>query len=198
MSSLFETLTQQLGGTNLKALADQVGADERQTGTAMAAALPMLLGALAKNAAKPDGAAALHRALEKDHDGSLMDNVSGFLGQSQSGPGEGILRHLLGGRRQAVESGLSKSTGMSAQSVSKLMVALAPVVLGALGRQQRERKMNSENLAGFLGEERQGIQTRAPQAMGMLGMLDADGDGDVDVNDIAKKGMGMLGNMFKR
>jgi len=199
MSTLFETISQQLGGSNLKEIAGKVGANEGQTGAALSAALPMLLGALAKNASKPDGAAALHQALEKDHDGTILDNLPGYLSQADAGPGEGILRHLLGNRRQNVETGLSKSTGMSSESISKLMVTLAPVVLGALGRQQRQRKMNASSLTGFLGDERQSIQKQAPQAMGALNsLLDADGDGDVDMSDIAQKGAGMLGKLFKR
>ena len=197
MASLFETLTQTLGGDTLKQIASQVGADEKTTGTAVAAALPTLMSALARNASKDDGASSLHRALEKDHDGSILDNLGGFLGKPEAGPGEGILRHLLGNQRRAVETGLSRSSGLSAESTSKLLTTLAPILLGALGRQQKQEGLDPSKLAGLLGSERKEVERRAPEAMGLAGaLLDADGDGDVEIDDIAKKGLGMLGKMF--
>jgi hypothetical protein len=63
----------------------------------------------------------LHRAPAQDHDGSILDNLTGFLGDAQAGPGKGILRHVLGDRRRQVETGLSKTTGLDAGSVGKLL-----------------------------------------------------------------------------
>ena len=77
------------------------------------------------------------------------------------------------------------------------MVMLAPMVLGALGKQQREKKLDASGLAGMLGQERQKVESHAPSEMGILNnLLDADGDGDVDMADLASKGMGLLGGLF--
>ena len=46
----------------------------------------MLLGGLLCNAQPSGGAAALLDALQKDHDGSVLDDIGGFLGQN-SGAG---------------------------------------------------------------------------------------------------------------
>jgi len=197
MASLLETLTQQLGGGALKEISGQLGADEKTTGNAMAAALPMLLGALSRNSSNDQGSQALQSALEKDHDGSILDNLSGFLKNPDQGAGDGILRHVLGDRRQAVEKGLSKSTGMGSASVAKLLTTLAPVVMGTLGRTARQSGMNASALSNLLGQERKEMESKAPTEMGVLNLLlDADGDGDVDLSDVAKKGFGMLGKLF--
>ena len=158
----------------------------------------MLLGALAKNAARPDGAQALHRAVEKDHDGSILQQLGGFLGQAQSGPGDAILGHVLGARRPTVEKGISRSTGMDSAQVGQMMAMLAPMVMGALGKQQRQQQLGPDGLANLLGQERQKLEQREPQTMGLVGkLLDTDGDGDVDAADLAKHGMGLLGKLFK-
>lgn len=80
MASLLDGLMQQLGSDTIAKLGQQLGADSATTQQAVGAALPAILGALAKNAQSPDGAAALAGALEKDHDGSVLDNVSSVLG----------------------------------------------------------------------------------------------------------------------
>jgi hypothetical protein len=199
MSSLLETLTSQLGGDVMGKISRQIGADEQKTGAATGTALSALLGALSHNAAKDDGAQALHRALEKDHDGSLLDNLGGFLNNPEAGPGDGILKHVLGGKRQQVERGIGKSTGLDAGAVGKLLMTLAPVVMGALGKKQRQGGMDAGALSGLLGQERRELEKREPEGMGMLGaLLVTDGDGDFDMGDMAKRGAGLLGKLFNK
>lgn len=197
MPSLVEMLGKQLGGGAIGQISKMLGSDEKTTGSAVSAALPMLFSALARNSAKPDGAAALSSALEKDHDGSLLDNLGGFLGNPEAGPGAGILSHILGGKRPAVENGIGKATGMNAASVGKLLMTLAPIVMATLGRTKKESGMDASGIAGLLGQERAAAEQQAPREMGLFGkLLDADGDGDVDLSDIAKHGLGSLGKLF--
>jgi hypothetical protein len=196
MSSIVDMLMGQLGGDARKQISGNIGTDENKTQDVMAMALPLLMGALSKNASEGDGASSLSRALDKDHDGSILDNLSGFLGSPESGPGDGILKHVLGERRERVESGLAKSSGLDTAAIGKLLVTLAPVVLGALGKQKRETGMDSNALAGLLSNERAEVERRAPKEMGLLAsLIDSDDDGDVDISDIAR-GAGLLGKLF--
>ncbi|MFC1660661.1 DUF937 domain-containing protein [Gemmatimonadota bacterium] len=197
MSSLVEMLTAQLGsGQALGQLSRQLGADEGSTQNALGAALPVLLGALARNTAQSNGAQSLDQALGK-HDGGILDNLTGFLGAPDVDDGNGILRHMLGDRRSSVESGVSKASGLDPSMIAKLLPLLAPIVMGALGRQKREKKLDPTGLSKMLGAERQQIEAANPAA-GMLGqLLDQDGDGSV-ADDIAKLGGGFLGSLFKR
>ena len=49
------------------------------------------------------------------------------------------------------------------------------------------------------GQEGRNLESRQPQAMGLLGaVLDADGDGDFDLGDAAKHGIKALGKFFKK
>lgn len=199
MSSLLETLMSQLGGDGLKQLSTHVGSDEKSTSNAMATALPVLLGALSRNSAKPEGATALHSALEKEHDGGIMDNLSGFLGGAKEGPGDGILGHVLGGRRPQVERAVSKTSGMDSGSTAKLLTAIAPMILGALGKTQKKEGLSANGLAGFLNSEQKSVEAQAPQQTSLIGkLLDTDNDGDFDLGDMAKHGAGLLGSFFKK
>jgi hypothetical protein len=194
MSSMLESLMGQLAGGNLGALSKAVGTDEKATQGALAAALPMLLAGLAKNSAQEDGAAALHRALEKDHDGALLDDVSGFLGKGDSTPGEGILRHVFGDRRAAIERGVSRSAGIDPAQAARLLAMAAPMIMAFLGRQRRQGALDPAALGRMLGDQNRSVQQAAPQLGGLARLLDADGDGSI-ADDIAQN---VLGKLFRR
>ena len=192
-------LTEQLGGGALGQISRQLGTDEKTAGNATAAGVSALIGALSKNAGKADGATALDSALSKDHDGSVLDNLTGFLDNPDTGTGQGILNHVLGGRQRQVQSGLSQATGLDADGAGKLLSMLAPVVMGALGKAKQQGNLDASGVSNLLGEQREQITRREPEAMGMLDrLLDTDGDGDFDLGDAAKHGMGLLGKFFKK
>ena len=82
--------------------------------------------ALSRNAGDSDGRDSLYNALSNDHDGGILNNLIGFLGGAQQGPGAGILGHVFGDSQSGVVNALSKATGMDASSVGRLLVTLAP------------------------------------------------------------------------
>lgn len=188
--SMLDLLQQRLGGDAVQQISRRLGADHGTTQTAIAAALPMLVGALARNAQNPQGAGALANALQRDHDGSILDDVAGYLGGGQSADGNAILGHVLGTRQQTVQQGLGQATGLDASKAGMLLSMLAPLVMGALGKTARERGLDPGGLAGMLGGEQQRAAQTAPAGvMGMLGkLLDRDGDGSVmdDIGGLLK------------
>jgi len=199
MSSIVDMLQGALGGDGLGQIGKALGADEGTTQNAVAAAMPLLLGALSRNASKGGGAESLLGALSKDHDGSVLDNPQAMLQNPQAGPGAGILRHVFGQRQPAVEKGISKASGLDAGSAGQLLTMLAPLVMGALGKSQRQSGMDANALTQMLGQEERQLESRAPQASGLIGaILDTDGDGDFDLGDAAKHGMKALGKLFGR
>ncbi|MDH3254128.1 MAG: DUF937 domain-containing protein [Acidobacteriota bacterium] len=198
MSSIFDLLSQQLAGDGLSRIQQQLGTDEATTAKAVPAALGTLMGALAKNSAGGGGADALLGALSRDHDGSILDNLAGHLTSPDENVGSGILRHVLGSKQSTVEAGLGQSVGLDAGSSAKLLAMLAPVVMGALGRTQRQSNLDAGGLASILGQERQELSNKVPGGLGMLGsLLDQDGDGKI-VDDVAKLGGGLLKNLLGR
>jgi len=197
MSSLLEGLMGQLGGGTIENLGRQLGTDRNQTQNGLAAALPLLMGALSRNTQDKSGADALGAALDRDHDGSILDNVTDFIGKGDTSTGAGILKHVLGGKQSRVENGIAKSTGMSGAASGKMLAMLAPLVLGALGKAKRQGNMDASQLTGLLGRERETVERKAPQELGVLNtLLDSDGDGDVDLGDIVKRGGGLLGKFL--
>ena len=194
MSGILDQLTQQLTGSALSSLSESIGADQAQTKTALSAALPVLLGALAKNAAKPDGAEALSQALTRDHDGSILDDLAGAMRTPNLSDGQGILKHVLGGREQNVTAGLAKASGLGGDQTAKMLQTLAPLVLGSLGRARAQNNMGADALSSLLAGEKKQIQASKPGMEGLLsGLLDKDGDGQI-IDDVASSLLGRLFN----
>ena len=198
MSSIFDLLAEQVTAGGMDAIQRQLGTDEATTRKAVPAALGTLLGALANNSTQSSGAEALLGALKRDHDGGLLDNLSGYLANPQEAIGTGILKHVLGGNRGSVENSLGQSLGLDSRSAGKLLTMLAPVVMSALGRARREQSLDAGSLASMLGGERKRVTQKAPDGLGALGsLLDQDGDGQIG-DDVAKLGAGLLKNFLSR
>jgi hypothetical protein len=198
MSSVLELIGQQLDAGTLQRMGRQIGATPQQTAAAVEAALPTMLGALQRNAATPDGAASLLGALDRDHDGSILDDLAGFLGQGPSAANVRSLDHIFGGRRGTVESAVSRRSGLDGGQVMQLLAMLAPLVLGALNRARQSGPRSgggagggmSGGLGDLLGGALGRMQQQQPGLGGMLGgLLDSDGDGSM-LDDLLEKGLG--------
>lgn len=200
---ILDLLQGQLSDGLVDQLSKSIGADKQQTGAAASGILSTLMGAIAKNAATPDGASALNNALERDHDGSILDNLSGFLGggaqasNARMTNGAGILKHVLGGKQSGAIDMISKMSGLGGDKTGNLMSMLAPMVMGMMGRQKKEQGLDTSGLAGMLASALGGAQEKRPE-MGLIGkFLDQDGDGSI-MDDVAGMGMNLLGNLFGR
>ncbi len=199
MAGILDMLGPALSGGTLQQLSNAVGTDENTAQRAAMAALPVILGAMNRNTNDPQRAQSLANALDNDHDGGIFDNLGGFLGMltggdagastaglnPRSADGTGILGHIFGNQLPQVQQGVGKATGLDSGQVMKMMVALAPMVMGYLGRQKREQNLNAGGLSDLLNREASTAQQAAPNdLMGMLGgLLDRDGDGSA-VDDL--------------
>lgn len=197
-NSPFDLLSQVMGGGAADLIGGQLGLEPEQAQSAISVALPVLLGAMQRNAAQPGGAEALLGALHRDHDGSILDDLGGFLGGGGGGMGEAILGHVFGNRMGAVQNQVGAATGLDAGSVGRLLSLLAPIVMAFLGRSTRSQGMNAgglSDLLGVLGGASQ--QASGHSAIGDLlgGILDRDGDGSM-MDDVAQMGMGVLGGLL--
>jgi hypothetical protein len=193
--NVIELLQGQLDENLIQQLSRHIGAEStEQTEAAASGIISTLVAGLNKNAATPDGANALVSAIDRDHDGSILDDVAGFLlGNRQTSNastlnGAGILEHILGNKQSNTKDMLGKATGLDAAQIGKLMIALAPMVLAALGKARKQESVNSGNI-GVLLSGSVNSQANKQQEMGLLQrFLDADGDGSV-MDDIANMGM---------
>lgn len=200
-NSLTEELFQQLQGAPLQQLSQQLGTGQMQTSNAIGAALPLLLGALGKNASQPSGAEALLGALQNDHAGATGLDIGSVLGmvlggaQSRQTNGAGILGHIFGGSQQRAAAGLGQATGLGNDKAAMLLQVLAPIVMAYLAKRFiGQGQASPDTVSQMLGQERETVQQQGGLGGGLLGaVLDQDGDGQLGLGDLLKIGGGMLG-----
>jgi hypothetical protein len=193
MNAITQMITQQLTGGAVSSIAQRLGVSESTANTAVQLAVPLIIAALARNAAQPDGAQDLHEAINNDHDGSIFDNLMGYLSNPQSGNGAGILSHVFGGQQSTIENNLAQATGMDTGSAGGLLETLAPMVMGAVGQTQQQNGLDASGLSAMLNSQQQQAQNNAPDLMGMLGsMLDQNKDGS-SMDDLQR----LAANFFK-
>jgi hypothetical protein len=178
MNAITQIITQQLSGNASRTIAQRFGISESTANTAIQMAVPLILAAMARNASQPQEAQNLHQAVANDHDGSIFDNLMGYLGNPQSANGAGILGHVFGNQQPAIQNNLAQATGMDQSSAGGLLETLAPLVMGSLGKAQQENGLDASGLSNLLNNQQQEAQANAPDAMSMLSsMLDQNKDG---------------------
>lgn len=209
MSGLMSLLNSDLGNQIVGNLSQTTGVDQNKTADVISMAMPLIMGALKKNAQSPEGAQGIMNAISSKHDGSILDNLGSLLGGGELDntmlqDGAGILGHVFGGNQPQVENALSKQSGLDTGTISQILKVAAPIALGVLGRETRNNSISGpSDLNSLLGSMLGGQPAQNKDLITSL--LDQDGDGSVldDVSDMvmgasAKKGGlgGLLSGFF--
>jgi hypothetical protein len=173
---LLDMLQQHLGQSEVSQISQQLGIDPAMAQTAISAALPMILGGMARHASSPDGADAIHQAAGTHAD--VLDNVPAVLKTAPPADHGGLLGRVLGTHEQTVQQGVQKASGLDPEKAKKLLLMLSPIVVGALARHQfggGQAKPAVHELGGTLQKEavaaQQQVQRDAPHLGGLLGQL---------------------------
>lgn len=193
MAGILDLLNSDTGKAIISGVANSTGQDTNKTSSVLTMALPVLMKAMQRNATTPQGAESLKNALDK-HDGGILDNLgdlfNGGVNSDVLQDGGKILGHVLGNKQQGVEKIIGQKAGMDTSTVANILKTAAPILMGVLGKQSRQKNINNPNdLSGLLGGLLGGNSTQKEQSF-LEQILDADGDGSI-VDDVA--GM-ILGN----
>ena len=200
---LLEILQQQVANQALKGLGEQLGIEnDHQVNNAGQSAINLLLNGLMKNASNSGGLGALAGALDKDHDGSILDDLAGYVtGSAQVNPraanGAGILKHILGDKLGDVIGAVSQQNNLSQDQSLGLLTKLAPLVLGSIGKTRKQSNLDNNGLLDLLQNSAKTYNEPRKDNSILENLLDRDGDGNI-MDDAAGIGMKILGNLFKR
>ena len=200
LGNLMQTL---VSSGALQQLSGQTGESPSATQSAVAAILPTLMGAMARNASSEGGVSSLMNALDSDHDGSAMNDIAGLIGGAMSGTpagnGAGILSHLLGGQTNAVAGMVAQQSGVSASSAASMFQMLAPVVMSYVGQQKQSQGLDAAGIVSALigagGQAQQGAS--ASPIGGIMSMLDSNHDGS-SMDEMMSIGGSLLSQFMKR
>ncbi len=196
MAGILDLLNSDLGKQIISGVSNDTNQSQSKTSDVMSMALPLLMGAMKKNASSPEGAEGLMNALNTKHDGSILDNLGslfeGGVDNSVKQDGAGILKNVLGNSENNVTNAISQKSGLDSGAVMNILKVAAPLVLGYLGKQKQQQQVQSSSgIEGLLG----GILGGDNKQQSMIeSLLDGNNDGSV-IDDLA--GMMLGGNKSK-
>ena len=212
--NLLDMIMSAQGGATAQQAGSQLGLNQQQSQSAIAALLPAISSALKQNTSSPQGLAGLLGALQGGQHEQYLENPQ-MLGQQQTvTDGNAILGHLFGSKdvSRAVAGHAAQKTGIGADVLKKMLPLVATMAMGSLSKQTKAPTMQSaltglamqhlmggqkkSGLGAILGavtganaRQQQQTQQTHQQGMGILGkLLDADGDGSM-MDDVLRMAM---------
>jgi hypothetical protein len=174
--ALLDIVQQHLGQNEVNQISQQLGVNPAVAQAAITAAVPMILGGMARHASQPQGAGNIKQAIGAHE--NVADNVPNVI---QAGPpadvgaSGGLLSRILGAHQDTVQQSVQQASGLDADKVKKLLMMLSPIVLGVLARRefggQNAAQADTSQVAGTLQQEAQAARQQSPNVGGLLGKL---------------------------
>lgn len=163
---------------------ESVGGETGQVEKVVQLGLPLLMEALNRNTKTTEGVQALTNALE-EHQEDKVDNLSNFFNNVDKEDGAKILKHIFSNKNELVQNNLSKITGLNTEQIGSLLAQLAPFLLGVLGNQKKEQKLDANGISSLTSSLTQKLQQTGKGNLlsNVTKLLDANNDGSI-VDDI--------------
>ena len=157
--SLLDLITGSTGNQVAEQVENKFGISKNQIIALLAVAALLVISYLRNKSQDANEAEALNNALDKDHDGSILNDPSQAL--NREAEGNSILDHIFGGNKAAVENQLSSNTGISMDKIGPVLAMLAPVIMGYIGQQKQQNNVGAGGLGDLLGGILGGAQSQA-------------------------------------
>ncbi|MFZ4931829.1 DUF937 domain-containing protein [Chryseobacterium sp. Mn2064] len=147
--SLIDLLTGNTSNQVAEQAENKFGIGRNQVIALLAVATPLIISYLRNKSQDAKEAEALNSALDKDHNGSILNDASQI--EARQAEGGSILDHIFGGQKSTVENQLSQNTGISIDKIGPILAMLAPVVMGYIGQQKQQNNVGAGGLGDLLG-----------------------------------------------
>ncbi|MDP9961306.1 DUF937 domain-containing protein [Chryseobacterium lathyri] len=147
--SLIDLLTGSTSNQVAEQAENKFGISRNQIIALLAVAAPLVISYLRNKSQDANEAEALNNALDKDHDGSILDDAS--QAEARQAEGGSILDHVFGGQKSTVENQLSQNTGISIDKIGPILAMLAPVIMGYIGKEKQQNNVGAGGLGDLLG-----------------------------------------------
>lgn len=171
--NIVDLVKDQLTSQVLGSLGSLVGTNEAQTKAATAAAVPAMLGGLAKLAGTSQGAGQLASALG-GLDLGMLGNLAGVLGGSNASKmadkGGSLLGTLFGNSATSmIVETLASFLGIKGGIARSMLSYLAPVVLGTVAKQLTSsgKSIDASGIQSLFADQSRNIQSALPAGLSL-------------------------------
>lgn len=158
---LLDLLTGNAGNQVAENAENKFGVSKNQIIALLAVAAPLVISYLRNKSQDSNEAESLNNALDRDHDGSILDNPSQVEERQQEGGS--ILDHIFGQQKNTVENSLSEQTGISMNKIGPILAMLAPLIMGYIGKEKQQSNTGAGGLGDLLGGILGGAQNQVQQ-----------------------------------
>ena len=194
--NIVSTILNMIAPAILDKLAASLGISTTTAKSALAAAIPAVLGAMGSKASSDVGARALFDAVSNADTGAMGDlgaTLTGATGADFMKGGLGSLTSLLGDNALTGLTGaISKQAGLGAAATSSIVGLAGQLAMGQLAKSVTGGGLNASSLAGLLSSQQGNIASALPAGLGSAlssaGVLGGDFAGQASraVNDAAR------------
>lgn len=167
--SLLDLITGSTSNQVAERAENKFGVSKNQIIALLAVAAPLIISYLRNKSKDQKEAESLNNALDRDHDGSILDNLS--QAEEREAEGGSILGHIFGNEKVQVENQLSQNTGISMDKIGPILSMLAPIVMGYIGKEKRQNNVNSGGIGDLLGSILGGANNQVQQQSNPLNDL---------------------------
>ncbi|WP_417427835.1 DUF937 domain-containing protein [Halpernia sp.] len=202
--SLIDLITGNTGNQVAEKAGNKFGIDKSQIIALLAVAAPLVISYLRKKSHdNPEEANKLNTALDKDHDGSILNNPE--QAAERQDEGNSILSHIFGNEKPQIENQLSAKTGISMDKIGPILAMLAPIIMGFIGKEKQSNGVISgggisDLLSGILGNASQQAENESTNPINdILGSVLGGGNSSADSgNPLSNILGGVLGEKNKQ
>ena len=172
MASMLDNIRELITPATLTRTAALTGASESALTTGFGAAIPAILGTVAKRSGDSSFMAELGRLALGASDSDPLTAAKAFLSPTTgridiTTPMGGWLSGLFGNNLSSVTDAIGRSAGVSSVSAASLLSIGTSLVLGYLGRMMRSDRLDASGLAARLRSEQANIAASLPQGLNL-------------------------------
>lgn len=150
MASILDLLNTQTGKELVNKASSKTSEDKSKITSVLGMAMPLILGAMKRNAKDPKGAESLDKALQSEkHNGNVLNNLENKNSEELTNEGSKILSHVLGAKQSGVSKTIAGTLNIDEASVNNILEMAAPIVMGLLGQQKGKTMLMLLAYQGF-------------------------------------------------
>ena len=166
--NLLEMVTGSLGQGVIGQIGGLLGESEENTGSAISAGLPAIIGGLMKQSSTGAGAQQVFDTASQ-FDGGVLDNIGSAIGggnhTSMIETGSKMLGSILGGGQGGIVSSIAKMAGIGQGAAGSLLGLLAPIVMSALSKVGKSDNLDASGMASMLASQKDHLAAAAPKGI---------------------------------
>ena len=151
-----------LKGGTLAKISSMLGIGQDSAREATQAAVPAMLAGLSQVASTPDGARRLDAAIESADEHAADDPVAALSRSGDTNAASSLQSLFGGGTWSAIAGAIGKFTGLNASSITSMLGAIGPMLLGLL---KSAKKSSGMDIGRLLADQKSNIASALPAGL---------------------------------